>query len=49
MGAVYFRTIENTGTEPDRLLAARTPVAAAVELHHMAMDGDVMRMRSARR
>lgn len=44
-GAVYFRAIRNNGTEPDRLLSARTPVAATVELHRMEMDGDVMRMR----
>ncbi len=45
-GAVYFRAIKNNGTEPDRLLSARTPVAASVELHRMEMDGDVMRMRA---
>jgi hypothetical protein len=45
-GAVYFRAIRNDGTEPDRLLSARTPVAASVELHRMEMDGDVMRMRA---
>lgn len=45
-GAVYFRAIKNNGTEPDRLLSARTPVAAAVELHRMEMDGEVMRMRA---
>jgi periplasmic copper chaperone A len=44
-GAVYFRAIKNNGAEPDRLLAARTPVAASVELHRMDMDGAVMRMR----
>ena len=43
-GAVYFRAIKNNGTEPDRLLSARTPAAATVELHRMEMDGDVMRM-----
>ncbi len=43
-GAVYFRAIQNNGTEPDRLLSARTPTAATVELHRMEMDGDVMRM-----
>ncbi len=45
-GAVYFRAIKNNGTEPDRLLSARTPAAATVELHRMEMDGDVMRMRA---
>ena len=45
-GAVYFRAIKNKGTEPERLLSARTPAAASVELHRMEMDGDVMRMRA---
>lgn len=45
-GAVYFRAIKNNGSAPDRLLSARVPVAARVELHRMAMDGDVMRMRA---
>jgi copper(I)-binding protein len=45
-GAVYIRAIKNNGTEPDRLLSARTPVAATAELHRMEMDGDVMRMRA---
>lgn len=45
-GAVYFRAISNTGSQPDQLLSAHTPVAASVELHRMEMDGDVMRMRA---
>ena len=44
-GAAYIATLENTGTAPDRLLSASTPAAARVELHTMAMDGAVMRMR----
>ncbi len=44
-GAAYFRSIRNTGTAPDRLVSARTDVAARVELHTMRTDGDVMRMR----
>jgi copper(I)-binding protein len=44
-GAVYFRTLKNTGREADRLLGARTPAAASVEIHRSTMDGDVMRMR----
>lgn len=40
-----FMKIENTGTAPDRLVGASTPAAASVQLHTMAMDGDVMRMR----
>ena len=44
-GAVYFKSIRNKGKTPDRLLSARTAVAARVEIHHMQMDGNVMRMR----
>jgi len=44
-GAVYFRTLKNTGREADRLLGARTPAAASMEIHRSTMDGDVMRMR----
>lgn len=44
-GAVYFKSIRNKGKTPDRLLSARTVVAARVEIHHMQMDGNVMRMR----
>lgn len=45
-GAVHFRALRNVGTQPDRLLGARTPVAGAVEIHRMSRDGDVMRMRA---
>lgn len=44
-GALYFRTLKNTGREADRLTGARTPIAASVEIHSSTMDGDVMRMR----
>lgn len=43
-GAGYM-TIRNTGTAPDRLLAARFAGARTVELHTHIRDGDVMRMR----
>lgn len=36
--------LHNSGPA-DRLVSASTPVAAAVELHTMSMEGDVMRMR----
>jgi len=39
-----FLTVANQGPA-DRLVAARAPVAARVELHTMRMEGDVMRMR----
>lgn len=45
-GAAYLRAVRNTGTQPDRLLGASTPVARTVEIHHMAQDtAGVMRMR----
>lgn len=40
-----FLTIENTGTEADRLVSASSPVAAETQIHEMAMEGDVMKMR----
>lgn len=43
MTAGYF-TLEGDG-EAARLVAAQSPEAERIELHTMAMDGDVMRMR----
>ncbi|HVL76937.1 MAG TPA: copper chaperone PCu(A)C [Noviherbaspirillum sp.] len=40
-----YVTLENRGREADRLVGASTPVAKSVELHTMALDGNVMRMR----
>lgn len=40
-----FLTIENTGAEADRLVSVASPVSGSVQLHEMAMDGDVMKMR----
>jgi copper(I)-binding protein len=40
-----FLVITNTGTAPDRLIAAKSPVADKAEVHEMTMDGNVMRMR----
>ncbi|HEY4541745.1 MAG TPA: copper chaperone PCu(A)C [Noviherbaspirillum sp.] len=40
-----YLTLENRGKEADRLIAASTPAAKSVELHTMAMEGNVMRMR----
>ena len=39
-----FLSIENRGAD-DRLLSASAEVSKAVELHSMAMEGDVMHMR----
>jgi len=45
--AVYLRRIENSGDQADRLIAARTPVARAVEFHSMSIDAaNVMQMRA---
>ena len=44
-GAVYL-AIENHGTQPDRLLGARSPRAVGVELHSMSEHAGVMRMRA---
>lgn len=41
-----FMTIENTGSEPDRLLSVTSPVSDNVQIHEMSMDGDVMKMRA---
>ena len=40
-----FVVIKNTGSEDDRLVSAASPVAGTVELHEMAMQGEVMKMR----
>jgi len=44
-GGVYL-TIENRGSTADRLVRVASAAAASVELHSMAMDGNVMRMRA---
>src|SRR5215831_2542542 len=41
-----FLVVTNSGTTPDRLIAAKSPVADKVEVHEMKMDGNVMRMRA---
>ena len=38
-------TIENLGSEPDRLIAITSANAATVEIHQMSMDDNVMKMR----
>ncbi|MBE0581716.1 MAG: copper chaperone PCu(A)C [Devosia sp.] len=40
-----FLTIENAGTEADRLVSATSEVAGETQIHEMAMEGDVMKMR----
>jgi copper(I)-binding protein len=40
-----FLTIENKGSAPDKLTGVSADVAGKVEVHEMAMDGGVMKMR----
>jgi len=40
-----YMTIRNTGSAPDRLIGGAADFAGKVEIHEMAMDGDIMRMR----
>jgi hypothetical protein len=40
-----FLSIENAGGTADRLVSASSPAAAMVQIHEMAMEGDVMKMR----
>jgi periplasmic copper chaperone A len=43
-GGAYL-TIENTGNTTDKLIGASSTVAKSVEIHTMAMEGNIMRMR----
>jgi copper(I)-binding protein len=43
-----FMSIENQGTESDRLTAVTSPVAGAAALHEMAMDGGLMKMHAVK-
>jgi copper(I)-binding protein len=42
-----FMKIENKGSA-DQLVSASSPVASEVQLHEMAMEGNVMRMRQVK-
>ncbi len=44
--AAAYATILNAGGEADRLIAVKSEIAEATELHEMAMAGDVMQMRA---
>jgi periplasmic copper chaperone A len=43
--AAVYAALVNTGTEPDRLMGADTPLAQRVELHEHVMSGAAMSMR----
>lgn len=47
VGGGYF-TVMNHGAAPDRLIGVTSPVAARTEVHEMAMDKDIMRMREVK-
>ena len=40
-----FLTITNSGSEPDRLVGGSAEFAADVQIHEMAVENDVMKMR----
>ena len=46
--AVGYMEIRNTGAQPDRLIAASTPVAKSVEMHVTQREGEIMRMRQVK-
>ena len=46
--AVGYMEIRNTGAEPDRLIAASTPVAERVEMHVTEREAEIMRMRQVK-
>jgi copper(I)-binding protein len=43
-----FMKIDNKGNAADQLLSASSPAAGEVQLHEMAMDGNVMKMRQVK-
>lgn len=40
-----FLTLTNTGADDDRLVSVTTPIAREAQIHEMAMENDVMKMR----
>ena len=43
-----YLVIRNKGTAGDRLVGATSPASARVEIHEMAMEKDIMRMREVK-
>ena len=43
-----FMKIDNKGSAADQLVSASSPAAGEVQLHEMAMDGNVMKMRQVK-
>jgi periplasmic copper chaperone A len=46
--AAGFMKIDNKGNVADQLLSASSPASGEVQLHEMAMDGNVMKMRQVK-
>lgn len=44
--AAAYATIVNSGSEADRLVAVKSEISEAAELHEMTMEGEVMKMRA---
>ena len=44
--SVAYLKITNTGTTPDRLIGASTPIAAAASLHESKVEKGIMKMRA---
>jgi len=43
--AIGYMTVKNNGTAPDRLIGGSIEIAASFEMHSMAMDNGISRMR----
>ncbi|WP_255531315.1 copper chaperone PCu(A)C [Polynucleobacter sp. UK-Gri1-W3] len=43
-----FLKIQNKGNTPDQLISASSPSAGDIQLHEMAMEGNVMKMRQVK-
>jgi hypothetical protein len=41
-----YLVITNKGSAPDRLIGGASPIAGAIEIHEMKMEGGVMKMRA---
>lgn len=44
-GGAFF-VVENASLTPDKLIGVASPAAGSAEMHQMAMDGGVMKMRA---
>ena len=44
-GGAFF-VVQNASATPDKLISVASPAAGSAEIHQMAMDGGVMKMRA---